>query len=241
MRRAGFTLIELLVVIALIAILAGFLFPAFAQSREKARQAVCQSNLKQFGIAMMLYTYDNDDLYPPHPYSAVIGGQLHLVWWSDMIFPYLRAGGVYPCPSDPQAVDNIRFTDDPPERGGCMGGRLGISLRNYRYGGYVANRSLTRPTSFFQLPRPSDTSVIFEGYPQCSGNPPGPKFSPITPPGREPRHQGAINVTYADGHVHPQRARRSPGKGTWVVDGGPYDDKPNLIGIVRDDGSLWTP
>src|SRR5262249_13824604 len=129
--------------------------------------------------------------------------------------------------------------DEPPERGGCMGGRLGISIGNLRYIGYPVNRSLTRTHT--QLPRPSDTSVLFEGYPQCSGNPPGPKSSPITPPGRPPRHQEVINVTYADGHVRYQKARWSPDLGTWVVSGGPYNGRPNLIGIVGDDGRLLPP
>jgi len=51
-RRRAFTLIELLVVIAIIAILAATLFPVFATSREKARQAVCCSNPKQIGLAL---------------------------------------------------------------------------------------------------------------------------------------------------------------------------------------------
>jgi type II secretory pathway pseudopilin PulG len=38
-------------VIAIIAILAAILFPVFAQAREKARQATCQSNLKQIATA----------------------------------------------------------------------------------------------------------------------------------------------------------------------------------------------
>src|ERR1700756_3607746 len=63
-RRSGFTLIELLVVIAIIAILAAILFPVFAQAREKARQASCASNMKQIGLAMIMYVQDYDETMP---------------------------------------------------------------------------------------------------------------------------------------------------------------------------------
>jgi len=59
-RNKGFTLIELLVVIAIIAILAAILFPVFAKARAKARQASCQSNLKQIGLAWAMYAQDYD-------------------------------------------------------------------------------------------------------------------------------------------------------------------------------------
>src|SRR5438045_8254156 len=62
--RHAFTLIELLVVIAIIAILAAILFPVFARAREKARQASCQSNLKQIGIAFKMYVQDYDETWP---------------------------------------------------------------------------------------------------------------------------------------------------------------------------------
>jgi prepilin-type N-terminal cleavage/methylation domain-containing protein/prepilin-type processing-associated H-X9-DG protein len=62
--RRGFTLIELLVVIAIIAILAAILFPVFARAREKARQASCQSNLKQIGLAVLMYVQDYDETGP---------------------------------------------------------------------------------------------------------------------------------------------------------------------------------
>ena len=61
MKKSAFTLIELLVVIAIIAILAAILFPVFAQAREKARQATCISNLKQLGLASMMYSQDYDE------------------------------------------------------------------------------------------------------------------------------------------------------------------------------------
>src|SRR6266700_578208 len=60
LRRPGFTLIELLVVIAIIAILAAILFPVFAQAREKARQAACLTQSKQWGLAIDMYKQDYD-------------------------------------------------------------------------------------------------------------------------------------------------------------------------------------
>lgn len=82
-NRSGFTLIELLVVISIIAVLAAILFPVFAQARNRARGTVCQSNMRQIGMAMLAYVQDYDGTYPPaFGGYQVSGGKVRRRYWA---------------------------------------------------------------------------------------------------------------------------------------------------------------
>ena len=63
--KFGFTLIELLVVIAVIALLLSVLVPALSKAKEKAREVVCRSNTKQYGVAFFALASENNDKFMP--------------------------------------------------------------------------------------------------------------------------------------------------------------------------------
>ncbi len=60
----GFTLIELLVVIAIIAVLLAILMPAMRKIKEMARGISCKSNLKNIGLAVVMYLDDYERKIP---------------------------------------------------------------------------------------------------------------------------------------------------------------------------------
>ncbi len=82
--KHAFTLIELLVVIAIIAILAAILVPVLAKAKERAQQAQCTSNLKQWGMAMQVYATDNNSALPCDGMSdpSVQGGGQYCGTWT---------------------------------------------------------------------------------------------------------------------------------------------------------------
>ena len=106
-RRLGFShsfsLIELLMVIAIISVLAGLLLPAIGIARRKAYRISCVSNLRQLGLAIEMYTQDNDGVLPNAKTNEIGSSTQGEPTIYSLLLPYIKVSGVFYCPSDTEA------------------------------------------------------------------------------------------------------------------------------------------
>lgn len=87
----GFTLIELLVVIAIIALLMSILIPGLRKARDQAKNVLCRTRLRQFGIMYEMYTQANDDSLPG-------GWNSGTMWMVDLLQYYQGTDDIRLCP-----------------------------------------------------------------------------------------------------------------------------------------------
>ena len=248
----GFTLVELLVVIAIMAMLAALLFPVLAQAREAARRGTCLSNLRQLGIAFMMYAGDYDDTLPE------AGGDPDSGAWIDYRTADLR-GGIYPYlrQFSKTNLSVYRCPDGLPDTSNYGSISSTYAMNDYirpwhgTYPAHIPDESL----ALEQIESPPRTILLFEvtQHPDGTANRNGsPYFNskdkatgrPVGVP--QVYHHGGSDFLFCDAHVHFYHPRatmtreQTPTPQRYLTENGQLVVGFSL-GLARDEDDMWRP
>jgi prepilin-type N-terminal cleavage/methylation domain-containing protein/prepilin-type processing-associated H-X9-DG protein len=208
-RARGFTLIELLVVIAVIAILAALLLPMLSRSKESSRSTACKTNLRQLGIAILLYGVETG-FYPALERHEIAVNLKVTYAWPAQLLAYVSGNtAVFKCPSTPA---DFAWPTNKSSRGFDFPYNVDWNVPfSYGYNGWgVAavdglglgiDPSIAIPVS--RVVKPSDMIAIGDsnGRGEISFH----RYLTfvIWPPGT--RHKNGANIVFCDGHVEWQK------------------------------------
>ena len=218
-KHTCFTLIELLVVIAIIAILAAMLMPALQKARMSGQKASCMSNIKNLGSVYVMYTDQNDAMFPSDWQSEAYRNPAFPTkdtgygWsWTSLLMgaklipkQWANKGGILNCPSVPG--NSNRYTHFGINRG------LVIQPKNSSYktkGVWKLDATLT----FFKsttIKAPSRIALAGD----CTAfqiDPSGTNSNGIGPTGSDfVRHGEVINMVFTDAHAETMPLSIMPG------------------------------
>jgi len=210
--KKAFTLIELLIVIAIIAILAAMLLPVLSKSKLKAKQIACMNNLRQIGLANIMYVGDFKQY--PGDYSANAGVYV----WPERLLSLMgnnRAAFWCPAAAPDSAWDtninktlgtmNDPYAVTPASRFSLAYNDWGLNIDNnpqLGLGGDVDGGFYKGPVTETMIASPSDMIMLGDSRALESGHTWEANLDP-TSSDQWPsnRHNRRSNLLFTDGHA----------------------------------------
>ena len=221
----AFTLVELLVVIAIIGILSALILPALNQGKSSAQRAACMGNLRQLGLATRLYWDDNRGYCFKQWSSNTNNGR---VWWfgwlegssapegqrkfdlsAGVLFPYLNGSDVRLCPSpvwaSPQfkpKATSVVFSYGCNSYLFVANNQPAVNVNRIKRPAETALFADAAQINNFQTDSLAENPLLEEWYfLSVETNQPAASYYP----NGHFRHSQKASVTFADGHVAPEK------------------------------------
>jgi prepilin-type processing-associated H-X9-DG protein len=183
------------------------LLPALAKARDKARTISCMSNVKQIGLAILMYNDDNKDRMVP---AAMYYAAPNYWTWPWLIQPYVTDIKVHTCPSD--ATRGWAGLPNATQQQGYGFSRL-IS--------YIAVAQILKPASCIMV---GDAGNLSNGNPYYLIDWNVDQSDNAVPPDCK-RHNLGANLAFCDGHGEWLSMGRYS---TWDVTVGALAPLPNF-------------